>query len=171
MHTGFMQATGWPSVVAVMANWYGKGKRGAVMGELTPSACLLICQCTLHRGALAAACAVHAHSKQPGSMPLPAGIWNAHTSVGNILGSAVAAACLSWGWGWAFLIPGAALAFTGVIIWLFLVVEPEEAGLMKMRDSLVVSHPFPETLGQLESAGAVPAAFAACTTPAYVKVS
>ena len=30
---GFMQATGWPSVVAVMANWYGKGKRGAVMGE------------------------------------------------------------------------------------------------------------------------------------------
>lgn len=43
---GFMQATGWPSVVAVMGNWYGKGKRGAVMG-----------------------------------------IWNAHTSVGNILGS------------------------------------------------------------------------------------
>lgn len=41
-----MQATGWPSVVAVMGNWYGKGKRGAVMG-----------------------------------------IWNAHTSVGNILGS------------------------------------------------------------------------------------
>lgn len=61
--------------------------------------------------------------------------------MGNILGSAVAAACLSWGWGWAFLIPGAALAFTGVIIWLFLVVEPEEAGLMKMKDSLVVSHP------------------------------
>ena len=29
---GFLQATGWPSVVAVMANWYGKGKRGAIMG-------------------------------------------------------------------------------------------------------------------------------------------
>ena len=73
-----------------------------------------------------------------------AGIWNAHTSVGNILGSAAAAACLSWGWGWAFLIPGSALAFAGIIIWLFLVVEPEEAGLMKMKDSLVVrprSHP------------------------------
>jgi MFS family permease len=67
-----------------------------------------------------------------------AGIWNAHTSVGNILGSAAAAACLSWGWGWAFLIPGSALACTGIIIWLFLVVEPEEAGLMKMKDSLVV---------------------------------
>ncbi len=67
-----------------------------------------------------------------------AGVWNAHTSVGNILGSAVAAACLSWGWGWAFLIPGAALAFAGLIVWLFLVVEPEEAGLLKMKDSLVV---------------------------------
>ncbi len=86
-------------------------------------------------------------------MHLPAGIWNAHTSVGNILGSAVAAACLSWGWGWAFLIPGAALAFTGVIIWLFLVVEPEEAGLMKMKDSLVVSHP--SLLRQLPHAGAI----------------
>ena len=59
--------------------------------------------------------------------------------MGNILGSAVAAACLSWGWGWAFLIPGAALASAGVVVWLFLVVEPEEAGLMKMKDSLVVS--------------------------------
>ena len=89
---------------------------------------------------------------------LSAGIWNAHTSVGNILGSAVAAACLSWGWGWAFLIPGAALAFTGIIIWLFLVVEPEEAGLMKMKDSLVVSLPPLETVGRLQNAGDVPAA-------------
>ncbi len=80
--------------------------------------------------------------------------------MGNILGSAVAAACLSWGWGWAFLIPGAALAFTGVIIWLFLVVEPEEAGLMKMKDSLVVSHPSPATLTQPQKADADPAALA-----------
>jgi hypothetical protein len=68
------------------------------------------------------------------------GLWNAHTSVGNILGSVVAAACLSWGWGWAFVVPGAALAGMGVLIWLFLVVEPEEAGLLKMRDSIVVRH-------------------------------
>jgi sugar phosphate permease len=34
---GFMQATGWPSVVAVMGNWYGKGKRGAVMGTMSPA--------------------------------------------------------------------------------------------------------------------------------------
>ena len=41
---GFVQASGWPSVVAIMANWYGKGKRGLIMG-----------------------------------------LWNAHTSVGNML--------------------------------------------------------------------------------------
>ena len=42
---GFMQATGWPCVVAVMANWYGKGKRGAVMGEPTPTTLVLSSQC------------------------------------------------------------------------------------------------------------------------------
>ena len=41
MCAGFLQATGWPSVVAVMANWYGKGKRGAVMGEPLPVTCVL----------------------------------------------------------------------------------------------------------------------------------
>lgn len=29
---GFLQSTGWPSVVAVMGNWFGKGSRGLVMG-------------------------------------------------------------------------------------------------------------------------------------------
>ena len=43
-YAGFVQASGWPSVVAIMANWYGKGKRGLIMG-----------------------------------------LWNAHTSVGNML--------------------------------------------------------------------------------------
>ena len=27
-----LQATGWPGVVSVMANWYGKGRRGLIMG-------------------------------------------------------------------------------------------------------------------------------------------
>jgi OPA family glycerol-3-phosphate transporter-like MFS transporter 1/2 len=30
--TGLLQASGWPSVVSVMANWFGKGKRGLIMG-------------------------------------------------------------------------------------------------------------------------------------------
>ena len=91
--------------------------------------------------------------------------------MGNILGSAVAAACLSWGWGWAFLIPGTALAFTGVIIWLFLVVEPEEAGLMKMKDSLVVSHPSPAMYGQLNRSGAVPTGFPVVQYQLMLKLS
>lgn len=56
---GLFQSTGWPSVVSVVANWSGKGKRGLIMG-----------------------------------------IWNAHTSLGNILGTVVAAAMLAQGWGW-----------------------------------------------------------------------
>ncbi len=51
---GLFQSTGWPSVVSIVANWSGKGKRGLIMG-----------------------------------------IWNAHTSVGNILGTVIAAAMLS----------------------------------------------------------------------------
>ena len=43
------QATGWPGVVSVMANWFGKGRRGLIMG-----------------------------------------LWNSHTSLGNILGALLA---------------------------------------------------------------------------------
>ena len=43
--TGMVQSTGWPGVVTVMGNWFGKGKRGLLMG-----------------------------------------IWNSHTSLGNIVG-------------------------------------------------------------------------------------
>eukprot|EP01043_Picozoa_sp_COSAG02_P046814 COSAG02_NODE_4419_length_5381_cov_3.655812_2_plen_532_part_00 len=49
--TGVFQSGGWPSNVAVMGVWFGKGTRGLVMG-----------------------------------------IWNAHTSIGNILGSLIATA-------------------------------------------------------------------------------
>lgn len=29
---GYFQSTGWPGVMAVMGNWFGKGKRGLLMG-------------------------------------------------------------------------------------------------------------------------------------------
>jgi OPA family glycerol-3-phosphate transporter-like MFS transporter 1/2 len=57
------------------------------------------------------------------------GIWNAHTSAGNILGSLIAAAVLKYGWGWSFLLPGLLLASGGLVIFLFLVVEPADVGL------------------------------------------
>ncbi|KAL0324520.1 UNVERIFIED_CONTAM: putative glycerol-3-phosphate transporter 1 [Sesamum calycinum] len=53
MLAGLFQSTGWPSVVAVIGNWFGKKKRGLIMG-----------------------------------------IWNAHTSLGNITGSVVASILL-----------------------------------------------------------------------------
>ena len=84
---GLFQSTGWPSVVAVVGNWFGKRKRGLIMG-----------------------------------------IWNAHTSVGNISGSLIAAALLKFGWGWSFVIPGAIIALVGLIVFLFLPASPESIG-------------------------------------------
>ncbi|MQM16878.1 hypothetical protein Taro_049839 [Colocasia esculenta] len=88
MLAGLFQATGWPSVVAVVGNWFGKSKRGLIMG-----------------------------------------IWNAHTSVGNITGSLVAAAMLKYGWGWSFVVPGILIAVIGVLVFLFLPVSPEAMGV------------------------------------------
>lgn len=87
MVAGLFQSTGWPSVVAVVGNWFGKKKRGLIMG-----------------------------------------IWNAHTSVGNIIGSLIASALLSFGWGWSFLVPGLIIAFMGLVVFLILPVAPEPVG-------------------------------------------
>lgn len=88
MLAGLFQSTGWPSVVAVVGNWFGKKKRGLIMG-----------------------------------------IWNAHTSVGNITGSLVASALLRYGWGWSFVVPGLIIATIGVVVFLFLPVSPESVGV------------------------------------------
>ncbi|MBA0805930.1 hypothetical protein Gohar_005414 [Gossypium harknessii] len=90
MIAGLFQSTGWPSVVAVVGNWFGKKKRGLIMG-----------------------------------------IWNAHTSVGNIAGSLIASALLSYGWGWSFVVPGLLIAFVGLLVFLFLPVSPESVGADK----------------------------------------
>ncbi|XP_042503686.1 putative glycerol-3-phosphate transporter 4 [Macadamia integrifolia] len=87
MIAGLFQATGWPSVVAVVGNWFGKRKRGLIMG-----------------------------------------IWNAHTSVGNICGSLLAASVLQYGWGWSFILPGALIFLGGIMVYLFLAAYPEDVG-------------------------------------------
>ncbi|CAB1316670.1 unnamed protein product [Coregonus sp. 'balchen'] len=61
---GLVQTTGWPAVVACVGNWFGKGKRGFIMG-----------------------------------------VWNSHTSVGNILGSLIAGVFVSSAWGMSFIVP------------------------------------------------------------------
>ncbi|XP_078089217.1 glucose-6-phosphate exchanger SLC37A1-like isoform X2 [Mustelus asterias] len=82
---GLVQTTGWPSVVACIGNWFGKGKRGLIMG-----------------------------------------IWNSHTSVGNILGSLIAGYWVSSCWGMSFVVPGLIVALMGVICFLFLIEHPQD---------------------------------------------
>lgn len=56
------------------------------------------------------------------------GIWNSHTSVGNIIGSVVASGVLEFGWGWSFVVPGVLIILVGILVFLFLVVNPEDMG-------------------------------------------
>lgn len=86
--TGLVQSTGWPGVVTALGNWFGKGKRGLLMG-----------------------------------------IWNSHTSLGNIVGGLVAGSLVSKDWGLAFTVPGIMIGAVGLINFLFLVPSPEDVGL------------------------------------------
>lgn len=49
------------------------------------------------------------------------GIWNSHTSVGNILGSLIAGAFVTTSWGWSFAVPGLITFGIGVMVFFFLV--------------------------------------------------
>nr|XP_033796347.1 glucose-6-phosphate exchanger SLC37A1 [Geotrypetes seraphini] len=82
---GLVQTTGWPSVVTCIGNWFGKGRRGLIMG-----------------------------------------IWNSHTSVGNILGSLIAGYWVSSCWGLSFIVPGIIIAVMGIICFLFLIEHPQD---------------------------------------------
>jgi len=84
---GIVQSTGWPGVVTVVGNWFGKGKRGLIFG-----------------------------------------IWNSHTSVGNIVGTLMASAFLETDWGLSFMVPGLVIAIAGFINFMFLVESPEDVG-------------------------------------------
>ncbi|KAJ6834310.1 putative glycerol-3-phosphate transporter 1 [Iris pallida] len=64
------------------------------------------------------------------------GIWNAHTSVGNISGSLIAAGLLKYGWGWSFAVPGLLITFAGMVVFLFLAVSPESVGTEKEDEPL-----------------------------------
>ncbi|XP_076858694.1 glucose-6-phosphate exchanger SLC37A1 [Brachyhypopomus gauderio] len=82
---GLVQTTGWPSVVTCIGNWFGKGRRGMIMG-----------------------------------------LWNSHTSVGNILGSLIAGYYVSSNWGLSFIVPGIIIAVMGIVCFLFLIEHPND---------------------------------------------
>jgi len=84
---GAVQSSGWPGVVTVVANWFGKGKKGFVFG-----------------------------------------VWNAHTSIGNIVGGLLAGKFVDTDWGLSFVVPGAIIAAMGVCVWFVLPVQPSDLG-------------------------------------------
>lgn len=83
---GFVQSSGWPAVVALMGNWFGKAKRGLIMG-----------------------------------------VWNSHTSFGNIFGSLLAANFVESDWALSFIVPGVMIATVGLIAGLTIIPHPTEA--------------------------------------------
>lgn len=56
------------------------------------------------------------------------GVWNAHTSVGNILGAYIAGLFVTSDWGLSFVVPAAICGLVGVFVVLFLTPYPEEVG-------------------------------------------
>ncbi|KAK7106219.1 glucose-6-phosphate exchanger SLC37A2-like isoform X2 [Littorina saxatilis] len=88
MIAGGFQSTGWPAVVATVGNWFGPGRRGAIMG-----------------------------------------IWNSHTSVGNILGALIPGIWADGAWGWGFIVPGIIIGSLGVVVFFFLVPYPKDVGI------------------------------------------
>lgn len=56
------------------------------------------------------------------------GVWNAHTSVGNILGAYIAGVFVTRDWGLSFVVPAAICGLVGVFVVLFLTPYPEEVG-------------------------------------------
>lgn len=56
------------------------------------------------------------------------GIWNSHTSIGNILGSLIAAHYVETDWAMSFIVPGLIMGICGFIMFLFLVDSPDIVG-------------------------------------------
>lgn len=56
------------------------------------------------------------------------GIWNSHTSIGNIVGTLVAAHYLETDWALSFIVPGFIMGVVGFVVFLFLVDAPEIVG-------------------------------------------
>lgn len=61
------------------------------------------------------------------------GIWNSHTSIGNILGSLIAANYVEKDWSMSFIVPGVIMGCVGFILFLFLVDSPELVGCQQER--------------------------------------
>lgn len=59
------------------------------------------------------------------------GIWNSHTSVGNMLGTLLAAYYVDTDWSMSFIVPGFIMGIVGFIIFMFLTDSPDLVGLQQ----------------------------------------
>ncbi|XP_030382308.1 glucose-6-phosphate exchanger SLC37A2 isoform X2 [Scaptodrosophila lebanonensis] len=64
------------------------------------------------------------------------GIWNSHTSIGNILGTLIAAHYVESDWALSFVVPGIIIGVMGFLLFLFLVDTPEIVGCYPQRSSV-----------------------------------
>lgn len=53
------------------------------------------------------------------------GVWNAHTNVGNVLGSIIAAFYVNHQWGASFVVPGLLLLIFAYVVFIVLVDHPD----------------------------------------------
>ncbi|CAA0360403.1 unnamed protein product [Arabidopsis thaliana] len=87
------------------------------------------------------------------------GLWNSHTSVGNILGSVIASSVLDFGWGWSFVLPGVLVLVSGVVVFMFLVVSPNDLGFEELGKEIEIEMSLgenvEESLRKHEAEGAV----------------
>merc|ERR1719209_1064799 len=59
------------------------------------------------------------------------GLWNSHTSLGNIFGSLVAGAFVQSNWGLSFTVPGVIIAGVGFLLFLVMVPRPQDLGFLE----------------------------------------
>ena len=52
------------------------------------------------------------------------GIWNSHTSIGNIVGGLLAGYYVDTDWAFSFIVPGLIITVVGVLVWAFLPPRP-----------------------------------------------
>lgn len=61
------------------------------------------------------------------------GIWNSHTSLGNIMGTLIAAHYVESDWANSFMVPALAMGIVGFIMFLFLVDSPDIVGCQEQE--------------------------------------
>lgn len=75
---------------------------------------------------------------EPSKRGLIYGIWNSHTSIGNILGATISGYFVETDWGMSFFVPGFIMIATGILLLLFLTPHPSDVGLTQVAGETAV---------------------------------